>query len=411
MLVDEGKVRWDDPVTKHLPRLQLADPYVTRELTVRDLLTHRSGLGTVDAVWYASPNSFDEIARRLRYLQPVSSLRSRFAYQNVMYATAGQVIAAASGMSWDAFMRERLFAPLGMTESNTSVTALPALANVATPHDRVDDTVRAVPYRSLDNIAPAGAVNSSILDMARWVRFQLDSGRVSGRRLVQAAAFAEMFRPQVIVPPAGFYPTATLTRPHFVTYGLGWFLHDYRGRAVAMHTGSIDGMSAIIGMIPEERVGVVVLANLDHAELRHALMYRVLDMAVGAPARDWSTEMRAMYGARSTQARGAERRRDSLRVTGTRPSLALERYAGTYADSLYGEATVRLENGVLVATLGSGRVGELAHWSYDTFRARWRDRALGNSFVTFSVGPDGRPRAMEVEGVTTFGRVVGQGPR
>ena len=424
MLVDEGKVRWEDPVTKHVPGFQLYDPYVTRELTVRDLLTHRSGLPGADALWYASPNSFDDILRRLRYLKPASSLRSRYAYQNVMYAVAGQVVAAASGMPWSEFVRRRILQPVGMSGTLTSHHSLAGQTNVATPHLRVNDTVRAIAYRDLDNIAPAGGVVSSALDMAKWMRVLLDSTRVrpagqgspvadgrAGTRLVSDSSFRQLFTPQFLVPAADFYPAARQAHPHFTAYGLGWFLQDYRGRLVAMHTGSIDGMTAIVGMLPEERVGVVVLANLDHAELRHALMYRVFDLYLGAPAggalKDWSADLRTLYGELATRARDAGRKALAGRVPGTRPTLPLPVYAGTYTnvDSLYGDVSVRAEGGRLVARYGPAYVGELEHWHYDTFRARWRDPALGTSFVTFTLDP-ARTRVVgaSVEGLGDFDR-------
>jgi CubicO group peptidase (beta-lactamase class C family) len=425
MLVDEGKVRWDDPVTKHLPSFQLSDPYVTRELTVRDLLSHRSGLPGADALWYASPNSFDDILRRLRYLKPAASLRSRYAYQNVMYAVAGQVVAAASGTRWSEFVQRRILRPVGMSETLTSHRRLAGQANVATPHLRVNDTVRAVAYRDLDNIAPAGAVVSSALDMARWIRVLLDSTRVrpagpgpaspvadgqAGARLVSDSSFRQLFTPQFLVPAADYYPAARQAHPHFTAYGLGWFLQDYRGRLVAMHTGSIDGMTAIVGMLPEERVGVVVLANLDHAELRHALMYRVFDLYLDPPNvathKDWSADLRTLYGGLAKEARAAERKALASRVPRTRPTLPATAYAGTYADSLYGDVTVRVEAGRrLVAHYGPAYVGELEHWHYDTFRARWRDPALGTSFVTFTLDP-ARMHVVgaSVEGLGDFGR-------
>jgi CubicO group peptidase (beta-lactamase class C family) len=411
LLVDEGKVRLDDPVVRYLPSFQLADPWVTRELTVRDLLTHRSGLGGVDLLWYGPTWDFAEIMKRLRYVKPASSLRSRYAYQNVMYATAGQVVATASGMPWSEFVRQHWFAPLGMTRTNTSTSALAGVPNVATPHARIDDTVRAIAWRPLDAIAPAGAINSSVADMARWIRFLLDSARMpvpagaSSPRVLSARSFAELFTPQFVIPAGAFYPTTSLTHPNFITYGLGWFLHDYRGARVAMHTGSIDGMSAIVGLIPARRLGVVVLANLDHAELRHALMYRVFDLYLppdATPPRDWSTEMRGLYAGLQAQAKQQAEAEDRRRVTGTHPSLAPEQYAGAYLDSLYGTVNVRMEAGGLVLTLNPAYVGDLGHWNYDTFRITWRDHQLGTTQAVFTLGGDGAVRAVALDGIGEF---------
>ena len=225
--------------------------------------------------------------------------------------------------------------------------------------------------------------------MAQWMRFVLDSGRVNGRRLVSAERFVDWLSPQVVVPPNAFYPAARLSRPHQITYGLGWFLHDYQGQSVAMHTGSIDGMIAIIGLIPDQRLGVYVLANADHAELRHALMYRVFDMYTSGVARDWSTDLKALYDGLQQQGKDAEAGLVKARVPGTRPSLELARYAGTYADSLAGPLVITLEQGRLRARLGAGFEGWLEHWHYDTFIGTWDDRRTGRSPLTFTIGASG----------------------
>jgi len=404
MLVDEKKLAWDDPVVKHLPWFQMKDPYLTREITVRDLLTHRAGLGNADYLWYGQTNEPREILRRVRLLDPSYSLRSSFIYQNVMYAAAGQVIAAASGMPWEEFIRTRIFAPLHMNRTVPLLSQAAAAPNVASPHDLVDDTMTVIENASVDAVRSAGSVWSSVADMAKWARFILDSARVDGKRLLKPETFAELLKPQTMVTPGEFYPTARLTHPHWTTYGLGWFQEDYNGRAVDFHTGSIDGMVAIIGLIPDERLGVYVLANADHVELRHALMYKVFDLWGPTPekGRDWSTELRAMYGTMRTQAIAAAKAAESKRVLGTKPSLPLARYVGTYADSLYGEATVTSAGNGLRLEIGTMK-GTLEHWQYDTFRVRWDQRWQGTELVRFVLGNDGNPARIEMGG-RRFGR-------
>jgi CubicO group peptidase (beta-lactamase class C family) len=408
MLVDEGKVRWDDPVTRYVPAFQTGDPYVTREMTVRDLLTHRGGLGNADYLWYESDIRSDEVRRRLRFLRPAYSFRAGFIYQNVMYAVAGDVVEAASGMPWEQFVRRRIFEPLAMSRTAATLREAQARDNVAAPHDRVDGTIRPIRNASVDPVAPAGSIWSSVADMAKWMRFMLDTARTAdGRQLLKPGTWAELLKPQTIVTPQGFYPTARLTRPHWTTYALGWFQHDYNGRAVSFHTGSIDGMIAIIGLIPDERLGVFVLANLDHAEVRHALMYSVFDLwardregrAASGEARDWSAELLQLYGSLQAQGDSGRMRQEARRVAGTRPTLALERYAGTYADSLYGTATVTLERGQLVLRRGA-RSAALEHWHYDTFRARWSNAWQGTSMATFIIGARGTPDRLELGGAT-----------
>lgn len=404
MLVDSGKIAWDDPVVRHLPGFQLIDPVAGNATTIRDMLTHRTGLGTVDLVWYAAGGTFDDIFDKLRHHPLASSPRSRYAYQNVMYATAGKLLAGVSGVPWDRFLRERLFQPIGMRGARTSVLELDTTRNVATPHDVIDESLRPIAHRNLDNIAPAGAVYAGARDMANWIRFLLDSGRVGGRRLLSEASWREMFTPQVLVPREAFYPTARLTRANFTAYGLAWFLQDYDGEFVAMHTGSIDGMVAIVGLLPARDVGIVVLANRDHAELRHALMWRIFDAYLGRPSRDWSTEMRVMYDSLAERGRAARAAREKSRIPGTRPSLGLDAYAARYHHDLYGTLQIRRDGEVLVVEFGPGRIADLEHWHYDTFRARWRDPELGRSLITFGLGHDATVRDVNIEGYGRFER-------
>ena len=398
MLVDEGKLRWDDKVTRILPGFQLADPYVTRELTVRDLLTHRAGLGNEDVLWYEADNSPEEVIRRIRFAEPAYSFRSSFIYQNIMYAVAGQIIAAESGIPWQQFVRTRIFAPIGMVNTVPLLDSARRRPNVASPHYRTGDTVRVISNASVDAVASAGAVWASVADMARWMRFVLDSAQVNGHRLLKPETYAEWLKPETMVTPEEFYPTARLTKPHWTTYAFGWFQEDYSGRMVDFHTGSIDGMVAIIGVIPDERLGVYVLANLDHAEVRHALMYRVFDAYLGNPPRDWSTDLLKLYGSLAAAADSAHQRTIARRIPDTRPSLALAQYAGSYADSLVGTVVVSLEEGKLRLRTSSTRAGTLEHWEYDTFRVHWDHAWEGTSFATFTIGRDGVPSRLDLEG-------------
>jgi hypothetical protein len=241
--------------------------------------------------------------------------------------------------------------------------------------------------------------------MSKWMRFMLDSGRYDGKTLLQKRTFLDIVRPQTMVPEEQFYPTAQLTRPHWQTYGLGWFQQDYNGRKVDFHTGSIDGMVAIVGLMLDEGLGVYVLSNLDHVEVRHALMLKTFDLYTGARSRDWSSELRKLYGDLAAQNIAAQRRNEQQRVLGTKPSLPLEKYAGIYGDSLYGTRTVTFENGTLRLRLGPQYAATLEHWQYDTFRARSDNRWDGSQSVTFTIGADGLPSRLEMGGAS-FRRVT-----
>jgi CubicO group peptidase (beta-lactamase class C family) len=400
MMVDAGKVRWDDPVVDYLPAFQLRDPYATRALTVRQLLTHRAGFGDPSYLWAGGNLGYDEMLRRLRYVEGGAAWQPRFLYNNVTYAAAGEIAARATGLSWDELIRRRILIPLGMRDTYTDQTIAARQRDIASPHFIIDDTVRVIERSpGVDNIRPAGAMYSTVMDMTRWMRFLLDSARMNGARLVSDSSFTELFTPQTLVGRDEFYPTAELTRPRFTAYGLGWFMEDYRGETVAFHTGSIDGTVAIVGLLPERRVGVVVFANLDHAEVRHALMYRLFDIYVGEPHRDWSTDIRTLYDARRHKGEAAEAHADSARILGTRPSLPLEGYAGTYVDSLFGEMTVRLEGGALVLEQpGTSLIAHLEPWNYDTFQAVWHRRQDGKQLVTFRMGTNGRIAGLDLGG-------------
>jgi CubicO group peptidase (beta-lactamase class C family) len=406
MLVDEGKLHWDDRVIDYLPDFRLDDPYVTRELTIRDLLTHRSGLGSTDLLW-AGPWTYTmpEMIRRLRHVKAASSFRSEWEYQNVVYAIGGTLIERVSGMPWETFVRTRIFAPLGMNETEPLVSAIKGKPNVAVPHVERNDTVRVVPIRSTDAIAPAGSVWSSVSDMSKWMRFILDSGRVGSQRLLKPETFRELIAPQIRAP-IDEYPALRLAKPDFFSYGLGWFIQDYRGQAVWMHTGSIDGMCAIIGLIPEKRVGVYVLENLDHAELRHGLMYSVFDLYSGGPSRDWSRELRDLFASLARSAR-------PVVAAGTRAeshqSLPLDKYVGTYVDSTYGTIEVTLSNGALEAKIADASQ-RLEPVAYETFRSQGPAAARQGLSLTFVPDGAGNVSAVRLFGVP-FARVQSPGRR
>jgi hypothetical protein len=286
-----------------------------------------------------------------------------------------------------------------MDESNTSVTQLQGLTNVAAPHLQLNGRARAVPWRNIDNVAPAGSINSNVTDMAKWVRMQLAGGVVGGKPFLRPQTLAETRTPQTILPMSRdtLFPSI-----HFTAYGLGWVLQDYLGRQQVWHTGGIDGMLSEVRLVPEEKLGIVVLSNSEGHNMNAAIVYRILDAYLGAPARDWNAIFRAQYKAMEARQAAAEKAVLEARVQGTKPSLAIEKYAGTYTDSLYGESTVALENGRLVLRFGPSFTGDLEHWHHDTFRITWRDLRMGTGFVTFALRSNGKIDRVDVDGITTF---------
>ncbi len=404
MLVDEGKMSWDDPVATHLRDFQLFDPYVTREITVRDLLTHRSGLDRGDALQYGSLLERSEILRRLRYQKPSWSFRSHFGYNNIMFLAAGEIVPALTGQSWDDFVKARIFTPLEMTSSSTSIASLKHQDNVATPHARTDGGIRPIPWRSVDNCAPAGSINSSVSDLTGWLRLQLGRGSYGTTKLLSLAAVDEMHKPQMIVPiDAG----VALTAPgaHVVSYGFGWFLHDYHGRTIVQHGGTIDGMVAQVAMIPEERLGVAILTNLEPNQLPAALMYRVFDAYLGLPAQDWSAQRLEVQRIVDARKAAAAKRAAQARAKDTKPSLPPAAYVGTYRSRMYGDATVTEEHGALRLTYSATFSGALDHWHFDTFHITWAGAGMGDALVTFTLDAQGKVQGMKVPDVDDFERV------
>jgi len=402
MLVDEGKLKWNDPAAKYLPGFEMYDPYVTRELTVRDLLSHRSGVERGDFLWYGTENDRDEILRRTRYIKPSWSLRSNFGYQNLMYLAAGQIVGKMNGKTWDEFIEQRIFTPLGMTSSSTTIRDFKSGDNIATPHAQFDDKVEPIAWRKIDNIAPAGSINSNVIDMAQWIRLQLGQGTYQGQRLFSSGTAKEMHNPQTIIPLAGnmelLYPEA-----HFLSYGLGWFLSDYRGKKVVEHGGAIDGMRAQVALLPEEKLGVVILTNMNGTPLPHILMYKVFDAYLeGNRQKDWSGDLLKTFKTLQEQGKAAAKKQEEARVKDTRPSLSPESYAGTYKSDLYGDLKVTQQAGKLTVRFGPAFVSELEHWHYDTFRAKFRGAGESKVFVTFKLNAQGKPDEVTLDMVSDY---------
>lgn len=399
ILVDEGKVNWDDPVIQYLPDFQLYDPYATRELRVRDLFIHNSGVGNSDVLWAGMKISSAEVLHKMRLVKPSYSLRSSFIYQNIFYLAAGQVIEKVSGQPWETFIRQRIFEPLKMTRTQPTRGAAAGDPNQTRPHYLVSGKIEVIENTSADQIGPAGSVWSSIGDMSRWVLCLLDSSKYEGGRLLKPATFQELFKPQTLVPANQFYPTQQLTKPNWTTYGLGWFQHDYRGKKVNFHTGSLAGAIAIHGQMPEEKIGIYVFGNFDHAEIRHALMYKAFDLFALGGNRDWSAEFLKLYG--GLREKGDQNQKDfeAKRVVNTRSSLPLEAYTGKYTDPLYGEVQVSVLDNKLVFNVNNFVKATAGHWHYDTFYGPYEKSWYGNATARFTLTASGEIEKLEFDGM------------
>jgi CubicO group peptidase (beta-lactamase class C family) len=404
ILVDEGKLRWDDLVIDHIEWFQMYDPYVTHEITIRDLLTHRSGMGLGEGdLLFFPPSSYsrDEILHRLRFMKPASSFRSRYAYDNLLYLAAGQIIPTVTGQPWEDFIRERIFRPLGMTDSNTSVGGYHAGDNFATPHSEVEGKLTPLDPARIDNTAPAGAINSSVSDMAKWVAVQLNGGAIPGsdKRLFSERQGKEMWSPQTILPTPDPPPALAALQTDFAAYGLGWGLREFRGHKLVGHTGGLPGYVSQVTLIPDMKLAVVVLTNQESVAMFSSVTYRILDNYMNAPPTDWLKAYRDLTRQQRAKADEAVEKAASARAADSKPSLPLEKYAGHYTDAWYGDAAIDLEQGKLVMRFSHSPAltGDLDHWQYDTFKARWRDRSLAaDAFVTFALNADGTIRQVNM---------------
>jgi CubicO group peptidase (beta-lactamase class C family) len=394
-LVDAGKLSWDDPVYQRLPGFQMYDPYVSHEMTIRDLLTHRSGMGLGEGDLLFWPNTTytrDEIIYRLRYMKPASSFRSRFAYDNLMYIAAGQIIPAVTGVTWENYLRTKVLDPLGMKTTNLNAAAFKASANHAYPHQRLDGVLRPIEFVPLDNAAPAGAINSSVVEMAKWVALQLNHGAFpDGSRLFSAAQSKEMWTAQTILPNHEFPGALVRLHSNFAAYALGWGLREYQGRQLVEHTGGVAGFVSRVMLVPEQNLGVVILTNAESGAAFDSILLHVLDHYMAAPKTDWVAAYKSAEDQQAAQAAAFLKQQDANRSADSKPSLPLQKYAGTYQDAWYGPATIRQDGGKLVFTLDHtpAAVGDLEYWQYDTFKAHWRDRTMEDAFLTFTLRPDG----------------------
>jgi CubicO group peptidase (beta-lactamase class C family) len=399
ILVEEGKVEWDKPVINYLPAFAMSDPYVTHELTIRDLLVHRSGLGlgAGDLLWWP-PSTYNrkEIARRIRYIPLATSFRSAYAYDNVLYLVAGEVIEAVSGKSWEDFVRTSILAKVGMTDSDVRHSGATEGGNVAGTHAEVNDTVRPVDPFASDNTNPAGGIMSGAADMAKWMMVQLDSGRVAdGSRLFSPASAKQLWREVTPTPiggvPPGMEGLAHL-RPTVSGYALGLGVRDYRGHILRQHTGGLPGYLSKVAMIPDLRLGVAVLTNQESGLAYESIVDQVLDYYIGVKAPDYPGLFQQLRQRNRQKLKEAAQKAASTRDSTAGPSLPLAKYAGTYRDPWYGDVTIAQEAEGLAIRFSHtpALVGDLVHWQYDTFLARWRDRELrADAYATFSLNPDG----------------------
>ena len=367
ILVDRESLHWDDKVITHLPYFKVNDIYITNELTIRDLLTHRAGMPNTDMLW-ASGLPANEVLSRMQFVKPTYSLRSDFIYQNVMYLAAGKVIEQVSGISWTEFLHENIFEPLGMTRTFAHGEEGFSTGNYVLPHNIIKGKLDTITHLSTKEIAPAGDIWSSISDMETWLKFWTNGGLLNGNEIVSKKTFDELFKPNSVIPKEKFYPTTKLTYPKWTTYGLGWFQQDYKHHDLDFHTGSLPGLIAILGLVREQNFGVYVFGNVDHAELRHAIWLKAIDLFLDKDnSRDWHDETFELYGKLKADQQEKQNKTKKARVVNTTPSLGLNQYEGTYLTNTLGALTILRHGATLQFKLNKTYQGILEHWHYDVF--------------------------------------------
>jgi CubicO group peptidase (beta-lactamase class C family) len=394
MLADDGKLSWDDPVRKHVEFFRLADPLADAQVTLRDLATHRTGLVGHPFLWYGSPWDREEAIRRLGRVPLDKPFRSSFQYQNLTYITAGVAAGRADKSTWEELVQKRIFDPLGMSGANFSIRQAAKVADRATPHVRKSGKVEAIDWVNFDTNGPAGSINATLRDMSQWVRFQLGDGTFGGKRLLSARRFAELHSPQVVIPLVEGSELSPEANPesNMMSYGLGWFVQDYRGRLLVHHGGNIDGWRCQVYLLPKAKIGLAVLSNLGDTRFPEAVGNGLLDHLLAAPERDWNELLIGLDKTGEAAVAARLKKREAERHVGTRPSRDLVSYAGDYEHPAYGTAAVSLEGDRLVVTWTSHKI-RLEHHHFDTFALRG-DRAFDHQLLTFHLGSDGEVGSM-----------------
>ena len=412
-LVDAGKLHWDDRVADLIPGFQMYDPWVTREMTVRDLLVHRSGLGLGAGDLLVIPRgtlSRAEVVKRLRFIKPATSFRSGYAYDNVLYIVAGHVIDLVSGQPYEDYVREHVYKPAGMLHATSDEAHRFATANRAHPHARSGGAVRGVgPLKLLDehdNLAPsstpAGLLALSANDLARWLQIQLAKGKIpGGGQLFSEESSAEMWTPQTIEPIGPALPGLEDMTPNFQQYALGWEVRDYGGARILWHSGGVFGFVTVVVMIPDKNVGFAITQNSEDGQARFGLMYELLDHYLGLPKKDWPARITKARKARIDAAVAAVSAKAAEPVK-SKPTLPQEQYAGRYVDAWYGAITIEsVAQGLRVNFTNTPNMGgRLEHWQYDTFIARFDDSNIEAAYVTFSLGAEGKVERITMKPVS-----------
>lgn len=392
LLAEAGKLAWDDPVRRHLPNFRLADPLADANVTLRDLVTHRTGVDSHDLLWYRAAWTQEEAIAKLAFLQPSRSFRSKFQYQSLMFTAAGLAAGKAGGDTWQHQVQKRILDPLAMDHTTLTTADVLKQHDRAMPHHKTQaDKIEALPWYEFREPNPAGSVNSTARDLCHFLKFQLAGGRWKGERLISEENLLETRSPQMIIPVKG---TTRQLNPHTmqISYGMGWVVQDYRGQLMNLHGGAIDGFRAQMTMLPRYELGIVVLSNMQGSPLNIALTNSLIDLLLGAPPYNWNAHLHAITKAGETAHKEEVAEHLAQRHTNTKPSRELQAYTGVYQEPAYGEVRVTLKNGQLMWHWSTFDA-RLEHFHFDTFEAIHPH--LVDAQVVFTLGADGEVASMQ----------------
>lgn len=399
ILVDEGKLSLDDPISKHIPELHFKDPSLTRKINIRDLLAHRTGLPSTDYWAFFQYTPLAEQIERLKTVDAEAPLRTRLIYQNTMFNLAGLLIEKLSGQKWEQFLTERLWLPLGMKSTFANREDMGSEHTHVQPYNYFDNKLSKAKWNFPANHSDAaGSVWSSIHDMSLWAQFLLRDGvTAEGERLIKQSSVEQMFEPHQLSNESDFYPTVKLTKPNWRSYGLGWFQQDFQGRKIEFHTGSLSGLIAIIGLDRAGNKAVIALGNRDHAEMRHALLWEVMDNST-ENRRDWNKDVFELYDSSANSGDEEWQETQKKRLKKTQPSIAKSKYLGTYQNETMGELQI-VKSGKHFTLKMKAVDLKMSHWHLDTYLVEYQDWGM-REFANYNIGADGNISSLEFFGMT-----------
>ena len=384
LLVEEKKIKWDDKVSDYLKDFKLKDGNATDKITIRDLLCHKIGFQTWagDLTWYASSNDRSQVIHRMRYQNPTFDFKTGYGYSNLAFLVAGEIIPKITNESWDDFIRNKLFVPLEMDRSSTTINAFLGLDNIASPHTMYNDELVVTPYRHVDNVGPAASINSCVTDLSKWLRMQMNNGQYKDQQIVSDDILFETHKPHNLLSVS---KRSKEINPftNFKTYGLGWEVLDYHGKKVCQHSGGMDGMLSRVSFMPDEKLGIIILTNSDENWLISFMQYYIYDQLLGVPGQDWNQLFFDIY---------QERKQKKLKQKHTanpslKPSVDHGELVGTYENELYGKARVTIKNDQLHIALSAhpNMCKSIEHYEGDTYLVHWNDKIWNQSKLHFDI--------------------------